>query len=189
MFCYLESVELTTQLCPAKSCVYQNQVKQCAYKELTSDTDEAGKEIPVTPHVVANLKGLKLYKVKEEMTRGKLRVKVGLAVLRYSEYLKSIVSIDVAVDLEDLRRKRHQLKWGPDDVEAGDSMAKISDLLLHRFGLGFEHQTMFFDPAVFKAWKATLPEGSSASSDGLTLPLFVDALKAVVSKPNYLNPI
>ena len=189
MFCYLERVELKTQLCPAKSCIYQNQVKQCAYKELTSDTDESGREILVTPQTVAAIVGIPLYKVKSEMTRGKLRVKVGLAILKYTEYLKSILKVDVEINVDDLRRKRHQLKWGPDDEEAGDSMAKISDLLLHRFGLGFEHQTMFFDPSVFKAWKATLPEDSSANSESLTMLLFVDALKAVVSNPNYLNPL
>jgi len=194
MFCYLEKIELSVAYCPVP-CMYRNSNRQCAYQDLTPDTDETNAELSVTAQTISEIKGIKLYKVKSETVRAKLQVKIGLAILRYSEYLQDRRVVDVSSEIRDflaykrgtedstpagssLPRSRPDLNGKGDQ---GSDHEKIQELLLHRFGLTIEHQTMFFDPTVFKEWKATLPKDSSAASDSLTLSVFIEALRLVVS--------
>ncbi len=176
MFCYVEGAELVTNICPAKACIYQNKVKQCAYKALTPDLDEGNIEVPVTALSIAREKNVKLYKVKEQMARAKLQIKLGLAILHYSEYLKTLVQVEV------IKENTGSTELGYSGDPSKDTMSKVSQLLMYQFGLGQEHQTLFFDQEVFNEWKANLPEGSAATSENLTLTLCIDALKAVVSR-------
>lgn len=178
MFCYLENIELSINHCPVP-CIYRNQNSQCSYQALTPDTDENDTEASVTVQTISDVKGIKLYKAKAETATAKLQIKIGLAILRYSDYIKRQKVVEVSTEIREFIAMRTEGKLNND---SGIELEKIQELLLYVFGLGFEHQIMFFDPSVFKAWKATLPQGSSATSDSLALPLFIEALQIVAAR-------
>lgn len=148
MFCFLEQIELETNTCPVK-CMYRGKDKTCEYKALTPDVDESGFDIHVTAKTVSDVKGIKLYRVKESVAKARVRIKVGLVIMKYVEFLK------LKVNAETLEEHIAYLKY----AEGNSSTCSISSeheaveaLLLQEFGLGITAQQFFFDKKTFDDW-------------------------------------
>lgn len=155
MFCFLEEIELETNTCPVR-CMYRGKDKACEYKALTPDSDETGSDLHVTAKTVSEVKGIKLYRVKESVAKARLRIKAGLIVLRYTEFLKTLdTRTSTLSEQTDYLRYKAQRKEVLNDEHEG-----MEELLLQEFGLGVEAQQLFFDTKIFKRW---------ASSKGLSL--------------------
>jgi hypothetical protein len=156
VFCFLEKIELETTACPVR-CMYRGKDKTCEYKVLTPDSDEAGSDIHVTAKTVSEVKGIKLYRVKESVSKARLRIKAGLIVLRYAEFLKTL---GAGIYTSILSEQKDYLRYKARKEEPSNEHEGMEELLLQEFGLGVEAQQLFFDTKVFKRW---------ATSSNLTL--------------------
>lgn len=176
MFCYLEKIELKIDYCPAESCIYKTKESKCKYKELSPDYDEAGKEIPVTVQQVHEVKGVKIFIAKTEAARARFRLRVGIAMLAYSDYVKSRTSTLAQASASN---EKMDLPSKQDDKELDDTQV-IERFLLSTFGLSIvEHQPVFFDKAVFKSWLKTLPAESFVKEHQLDLSVFLSTILEV----------
>lgn len=144
MFCFLEQLELETDTCPVK-CMYRGKAKTCEYKTLTPDVDEAGFDVHVTAKTVSDVKGIKLYRVKESVAKARVRIKAGLVIMKYVEFLKTKVNAEV------LEEHVAYLKYAEGNPSAGEHEA-VESLLLQEFGLGITTQQLFFDRKTFGDW-------------------------------------
>ncbi len=167
MFCFLEKIELETTECPVK-CMYRGKDKRCEYRTLTPDSDEAGFDVHVTAKTISEVKGIKLYKVKESVAEAKIRIKTGLTILRYAEFLKTRAK---PADLEEQRefiRYRSERNHEPNEHEG------LEEILLQEFGLGLEAQQVFFDKKIFQEW-------ADSTEISVSFSAVIDALSYVVS--------
>lgn len=146
MFCFLEQLELETNTCPVR-CMYRGKDKTCQYKALTPDVDEAGFDVHVTAKTISEVKGTKLYKVKELVAKARVRIKVGLVIMKYVEFLKTKVNTEM------LEEHVAYLKYAEDTPSASHSEHEaVEALLLQEFGLGITAQQLFFDKEAFDHW-------------------------------------
>ena len=81
MWCPLESIELKTDTCTARTCMYKGQGGRCGHAELTGDN--------VTVYDIAEIRGEKPYKVKSAAASGKQAITVGVTISRYADYIKA----------------------------------------------------------------------------------------------------
>lgn len=81
MFCPVESVEMSVDQCPARSCMYKGVGGKCCHAELTSDT--------VTVVDVAEARGEKLYKVKSAAASSKQAITMGVTIGQYAEFIRA----------------------------------------------------------------------------------------------------
>src|SRR6476620_1771628 len=81
MFCPLESLELKTETCPARTCIYKSQAGKCGHEELTGDN--------VTVYDIAEIRGEKPYKVKSAAASGKQANTLGVTVARYADFIRA----------------------------------------------------------------------------------------------------
>ncbi len=144
MFCFLEKIELATTTCPVR-CMYRGKDKTCEYKTLTPDSDDAGLVVHVTAKTISEVKGIKLYKVKELVSNAKVRINIGLTILRYAEFLKTRVEGSILEEQRECLRYREK-KGQLEEHE------KVEELLLQEFGLNIEAQQAFFDERIFRNW-------------------------------------
>ncbi len=151
MFCFLEKIELETSTCPVR-CMYRGKDKTCEYKVLTPDSDETGSDVHVTAKTVSEVKGIKLYRVKESVSKARLRIKAGLVILRYAEFLKTL---DTGTGTSILSEQKDYLKYRARKDEPTSEHEGMEELLLQEFGLGVDAQQLFFDTKIFKRWAAT----------------------------------
>jgi hypothetical protein len=131
--------------------MYRGKDKTCAYKALTPDSDETGVDVHVTAKTVSEVKDIKLYRVKESVATARLRIKTGLVILRYAEFLKTLdTNTSTLSEQTDYLRYKAQRKEVLNDEHEG-----MEELLLQEFGLGVEAQQLFFDTKIFKRWAAS----------------------------------
>ena len=150
MFCFLEKIELETNTCPVR-CMYRGKDKTCEYRALTPDSDETGSDVHVTAKTVSDVKGIKLYRVKESVAKARLRIKAGLVILRYTEFLKTLdIGTSTLSEQTDYLKYKAQRKEVLNDEHEG-----IEELLLQEFGLGVEARQLFFDTKIFKRWASS----------------------------------
>lgn len=132
MFCPLIKIELKTDYCVSKSCMYKGADKKCHYEVLTQDV--------VTPQTLAEVKGIKLYKAKALVNEAKTDIEIGLIALRYSEYISD--SFPVIPETEKLIVAQ--------TVNAVKDSTK--ELLKSLFGLSVYQQSKFLDAKRYSAW-------------------------------------
>jgi hypothetical protein len=128
--------------------MYRGKDKTCEYRALTPDSDETGSDVHVTAKTVSDVKGIKLYRVKESVAKARLRIKAGLVILRYTEFLKTLdIGTSTLSEQTDYLKYKAQRKEVLNDEHEG-----IEELLLQEFGLGVEARQLFFDTKIFKRW-------------------------------------
>lgn len=198
MFCYIEQVEIRSPTCPAKKCIYKNAALQCGYVDLTPDLDQGQAEIAVTAVQIAKTKGQKLYKVKSDQADARERIRIGVALLKYVEFINGVG--DPAV----LRKPRtdtpaEEIKEGgqsegypgyvPDlsvveklsqRFQVDDPLwkARVEKVLLVDLGLDEPKRLMFFDRQLFRQWR----EGAGLEFP-LTLAAAIDAIRRATLIP------
>jgi hypothetical protein len=130
MFCHMIQAELTVSVCPAK-CQYKTATGGCGFTELTEDN--------VEPRTIAELKGEKVYKVKTAINQSVRAIKIGLAVDRYADFVKSSFPA---------LRMRYKTEAGT--VNGIDS--HVSKVLRKVFGLTDNQQTEFWSENRYSGW-------------------------------------
>lgn len=127
MYCGLEHIELTVSICPVRCC-YRGNNGQCKFQELTDDDLE--------PKTIAVIRHEKVYKVKRATAQAIRSIKIGLAVDRYADFIKS-----------SHRRKTRKVV---ETVNGIDS--HVSKVLAAVFGLAPNQQKKFWSPKRFGKW-------------------------------------
>ncbi len=127
--------------------MYRGKDKICEYRTLTPDSDEAGFDVHVTAKTISEVKGIKLYKVKESVSKAKLRIKTGLMILRYAEFLKALSS-----ESSTLAEQKDYLRYKTERTESSGEYEDLEELLLQEFGLGVDARQLFFDKKTFRLW-------------------------------------
>lgn len=127
--------------------MYRGKNKTCEYKALTPDVDEAGFDVHVTAKTVSEVKGIKLYRVKESVAKARVRIKVGLVIMKYVEFLKT------KAEAETLEEHVAYLKYAESAPSTSRSEHEaVEAILLQEFGLGISAQQLFFDKKTFGDW-------------------------------------
>jgi hypothetical protein len=80
VFCPLEKLELMTETCPARSCMYKGVGGSCHYTQLTTDG--------VAIKDIAEVRQLKPYKVAAQATTARQAVVIGTILIQYANYIK-----------------------------------------------------------------------------------------------------
>lgn len=78
MFCPLVKIEIKKDTCGVL-CIYKGVGNKCFHKELTADDIAAER--------IAEIKGMKPYVVKDKITSSKHRIRLGLLISSYIEYI------------------------------------------------------------------------------------------------------
>lgn len=133
MFCPLERIELKTNTCPISKCMYKDTIGQCQHDLLTTDH--------VSAQEIADVKQLKLYKVKADASQAKEMITKGLIANRYSDFVKDSFQTAGPVQNSEVA----QTVNGVED-------AQIRKVLLNVFGLSKYQQDKFLDETRFEAW-------------------------------------
>lgn len=144
MFCPIEQIELTVSVCPARKCSYKKPNGQCGYSELTEDQ--------VDIRTLAEAKNEKPYKVKAMVGKAVKDIKMGLAIDRYAEYVKSSFPREAEPSSKDAGT-----------VNTMDS--HVSKVLREVFGLASNQQLKFWSKSRFTKWASTT--GSAITLDGI----------------------
>jgi len=127
--------------------MYRGKNKTCEYKALTPDVDEAGFDVHVTAKTVSDVKGIKLYRVKESVAKARVRIKAGLVIMKYAEFLKANLNTEI---LEEHIAYARYVEDKPSSPYSEHEA--LEAILLQEFGLGLSAQQMFFDRKTFDGW-------------------------------------
>lgn len=152
MFCGLEQIELKVTVCPV-NCQYKSAVGGCAFTELTVDD--------VDVQTIAVIRNLKPYKVKAEAVLAKRAIAIGLAIDKYSDYVKESFP----------KQRNDRTLQGGQVVNTRGSNAN-GELLREHFQLTENQQHEFWAEDRFSTW---------AKRNGVTFTLadFAQALSAI----------
>lgn len=127
MFCPIESLEMSAEQCPAKSCIYRGVGGKCCHAELTADS--------VTVIDVAEARGEKLYKVKSAAASGKQAITLGVTIGRYADFIKASFPHQ---ETQTVNREQD---------------THINRVLENTFSLHPHQHQYFWDSERFEAWK------------------------------------
>lgn len=130
MFCPLELVEIKTETCPVKRCMYKGNNGKCFHDELTIDT--------VSVIDIAEARQEKPYKIKSAAYTGKQAITVGVTIGRYADYIRDSFPV-----------KENQTVNEEQDTH-------VNRVLENTFNLHpYQHQ-YFWDSERFESWRNRL---------------------------------
>lgn len=132
MFCPLTRIEIKTDYCPAKTCMYKDHKSGCAHDELTKEG--------LTVVEVAEIKGIKPYKVKADASLAKDMLSKGMVILKYGDFIKD--SFPSGPD--------QVITQGPQTVNGGED--QTYKVLLNVFGLSEYQQSKFWEQDRYVGW-------------------------------------
>lgn len=130
MFCPIESVELKTESCPARTCIYKGQAGKCGHADLTGDN--------VTVYDIAEIRGEKPYKVKSAAASGKQSITVGVTIGRYADYVRNSFPV-TGVQVVNKEQDTH-----------------VNRVLQNTFNLHPHQHQYFWDSERFESWRNRL---------------------------------
>lgn len=141
MFCPLEQIELRTSTCVVNGCMYKGSAGSCEYDKLAEARNLSTSEI-------AEIKQVKMYKVKAWSNTARQNIEIGLIVDRYSEYVKDSFPVSEVTKQEEMSRNIQSK-----EENSNDKTEDISATLLRRvFGLSDFQQQQFWDEERFNQW-------------------------------------
>lgn len=132
MFCALEQIELTVSTCPAKKCMYKTATGDCGFSQLTEDN--------ITPAAIAIIKGQKPYKVKSAIKSSVSKIKIGLAIDRYSDFVRSSFPA------------RRPVPVAEEAEVVNEIDSHVRKVLRRVFGLADNQQKEFWSQERYEAW-------------------------------------
>jgi len=148
IFCGLEQLELKVSICPAKKCCYKTPLGECAFTELTDDDVDVRK--------IAQINNQQPYKVTAIVKKSTESIRLGLAIDRYCDFIKSSFARKSAwSDTEVVTQGTTE------DSQTVNTMdSHVSRVLRKVFGLAQNQQKEFWSEQRFNGWSSRT--GSSA---------------------------